>query len=795
MTTTADSGRKILLVTDKEEAYQSLVGLLRHDNYSVKQITDEQEAIIMLQEEQFDLVLLAGASEAAIGAKIEKTFPEIEIIVIAPQRRGAEIGNSEEPIASFQLKQTIDYACEKRRLLRNISFFRRIEQLQQAVLKLGATILTEKNIDHILQIIVDAVVTHSDFSRAALSLYDLSLASPIDGKVQTIAAAGISPQELQRLTESGGLSPHDRHCIFTKQFKHGPAYYIPHNKTPWKDTQGIPGTVTTEGWHRADLLLIPLRGEKGIIGHLSIDDPHDGNIPTITALEPITILTNMAALAIERVYKLQQLEKLQEKLHRVYDFGQTMLAAVDIPTLLESTLRRLQGDFKYDLGAIWFKEKNELVARTVVTTADLAGDEWVTTGTRISLDDKGAVPWVARQGTPLVIPDVNEDERHNRPCRTAHSEIIVPVMDKKEMIGLLQLESKRLACFTQEDIALLTAVASQLTSGIVNLRKRDELQRIYTFSRQLAQIETLSELTEVTLDWLDEHFGYYLAAILLKEGSGLIVLGLRRLEMSQRVKAKDKFSFDKGIVGWAAKHRESVIVDDVTKNGRYILGYEDTRSELAVPIIHSEELLGVLNIESSEPARFDEQDRQAAESIAGILAVAISNIRAQEELRQQAIHDALTGLYNRHYFNTIIDNELARTDRYNRPLSFMMIDIDGFKAVNDELGHLKGDEILKRVAGMLQKNVRSTDRVIRYGGDEFLILLPETNGEAKSIAKRLKEQTQQLNRDLSLFQLNIGLSIGIVTRQANDNQDLEKLLREADRLMYEDKYRTSENAR
>ncbi len=795
MTTTADSERKILLVTRQEETYQPLVALLRHDNYSVRQITDEQEALIMLQEEQFDLVLLAGMSEAAIRAKIEKTFPETEIIVIAPQSRNAEIGSSAELIPIFQLKQTIDYAGENRRLLHNISSFRRLEQLQQTVLKLGTTILTENDIDHILQIIVDAVVLHSGFNRAAISLYDLSHGSPINGKVQTVAAAGISPQDLQRLTESGGLSPHDRQSVFTKQFEYGPAYYIPHGKIPWKDTQGIPGTVTTAGWHRADLLLIALRGEKGIIGHLSVDDPHDRNIPTIAALELITILTNMAALAIERVYKLQQLEKLQKRLHRFYYFGRRMIAAVDIPTLFKLTLHHLQDDFEYDLGAIWLKEANELVARTVVPAVDLAEDESFTTGTRISLDDKGVIPWVARQGSPLVIPDVTEDERHSKPCRTAHSEIIVPMMDKEQVIGLLQMESKRLACFVQEDVAFLTAVASQLTSGIVNLRKHDELRRIYTFSQQLAQIETLAELVEITLDWLDEHFGYYLTAILLKEGSELVVLGLRRLETSQRVKAKDKFSFNQGIVGWAAQHRESVLIDDVTENGRYVLGYGDTRSELAVPIIHSGELLGVLNIESSELARFDAQDRQVAESIAGILAVAISNIRAQEALRQQAIHDALTGLYNRHYFNTIIDNELARTDRYNHPLSFMMIDIDGFKAVNDELGHLKGDQILKRVADILQQNVRSTDRVIRYGGDEFLILLPETNGEAELIAIRLKEQVQQLSRDLSLSQPNIGLSIGIVTRQANDKQELEKLLREADRLMYKDKHRNSENAR
>ncbi|MDD5646024.1 MAG: GGDEF domain-containing protein, partial [Candidatus Bipolaricaulis sp.] len=146
------------------------------------------------------------------------------------------------------------------------------------------------------------------------------------------------------------------------------------------------------------------------------------------------------------------------------------------------------------------------------------------------------------------------------------------------------------------------------------------------------------------------------------------------------------------------------------------------------------------------------------------------------------------GLFNRHYFNSIIAPELNRGDRYARAFSVMMIDVDGFRAVNNRFGHLRGDEVLQQVAIFLNENVRASDRVIRYGGDEFLVFMPETvEEEANLVAERLRDRILLVPRRTGIGDLDVGLSIGIYTREPGDTRSLESLLTEVDRRMYSDK--------
>ncbi|RLE30327.1 hypothetical protein DRJ54_02900, partial [Candidatus Acetothermia bacterium] len=119
----------------------------------------------------------------------------------------------------------------------------------------------------------------------------------------------------------------------------------------------------------------------------------------------------------------------------------------------------------------------------------------------------------------------------------------------------------------------------------------------------------------------------------------------------------------------------------------------------------------------------------------------------------------------------------------------LYVDVNGFRAVNNTRGHLVGDEVLRRVAGYLQDNVREADYVFRIGGDEFLILLPETDGEAEEVAKRLKQGIGDVLSDVGV---PIGLSIGIAVWEPDEEFDLEALIAEADKRMYEDKRRNSD---
>jgi diguanylate cyclase (GGDEF)-like protein len=174
--------------------------------------------------------------------------------------------------------------------------------------------------------------------------------------------------------------------------------------------------------------------------------------------------------------------------------------------------------------------------------------------------------------------------------------------------------------------------------------------------------------------------------------------------------------------------------------------------------------------------------------IANHLATALANLASQESLRERAIRDPLTGLFNRHFFNSIIAPELARSDRYARPFTLMMVDVDNFRAVNNRFGHLAGDEVLQEVSRLLLEHVRESDRVIRYGGDEFLVFMPETaEQDAAKVAARLREQVTLVSRKKGVGDIAMGLSVGIYTRQPREKWSLEAILEEADRRLYADK--------
>jgi len=139
---------------------------------------------------------------------------------------------------------------------------------------------------------------------------------------------------------------------------------------------------------------------------------------------------------------------------------------------------------------------------------------------------------------------------------------------------------------------------------------------------------------------------------------------------------------------------------------------------------------------------------------------AIQRIRLQNELRNHAIRDPLTGVHNRRYFNEIIEQELERSRRYRHSMGFLLIDVDGFKSINDEYGHQMGDQVLKDVAGFLRDQIRSSELVVRYGGDEFLIFMPESSDGVEVVKQRILDDLTTWNENNTGFDFDIGLSIG-----------------------------------
>lgn len=673
--------------------------------------------------------------------------------------------------------------------MRDVTAEARLARMHRIVLELGGVILREQDIDRILQLVLDTITEYSGFRRAVLALYDLGVPDPVDGEVTKILCSGLSSDDEATLTEQPSLTPEKRRLAFSEEYRLGAAYYIPHDRAPWAQGLGLTGTVTVAGWHPDDLLFIPLRGTAGIVGTISVDDPLDPSAPTLESIEPIAQLASFAALAVERVVKWSELKTQNERLHGLSRFGNEVAHIQSVGELCEATARRICSDVARDFAAVWLCDGDMLVLEGIASRGNFAHEEVPTRGKRMPIAGEGLTRWAVRYMESAVVDDAVADARY-RPSRpSVRSMAAIPILGRKGVRGVLDVESQRLAAFSEQDLVALSSMASQLSVALAALGRREALSRIYALGQRISESTTVSEIVAGTLDFLAEQFGYPLALVFLDGRAGhLSVAGLRGAYAERGIAEGWEIPAGRGIVSWVARNKRFAVVHDVTTDPRYFEVLPGIRSEVAVPLLYAEKLVGVLSVESPQPSFFDDEDRVVLEVIANHLATALANLVSQESLREQTVRDPLTGLFNRHYFNSIIAPELARSDRYARPFTVLMIDVDNFRAVNNRFGHLMGDEVLQEVSRLLLEHVRESDRVIRYGGDEFLIFMPETaEEEASHVASRLREEMALLPRKKGVADIAMGLSIGAYTRRPREKWSLEAILEEADRRLYADK--------
>jgi len=197
--------------------------------------------------------------------------------------------------------------------------------------------------------------------------------------------------------------------------------------------------------------------------------------------------------------------------------------------------------------------------------------------------------------------------------------------------------------------------------------------------------------------------------------------------------------------------------------------------------------IGVLEVFSDKPDAFTGNDVRLLEILLGYAIGVLKRIRLKEQLKDQAVHDSLTGIYNRRYLEQFLGREIKRSRRSGRPIAFLMMDVNRFKEINDRFGHQTGDRVLQTIASLLLENVREIDIVVRYGGDEFLVVLSETNGEAKAIKQRILEGLARQNEKNKLLDFPVTLSIGDAYWNPGTSESIEAVLARADKRMYEEK--------
>lgn len=215
------------------------------------------------------------------------------------------------------------------------------------------------------------------------------------------------------------------------------------------------------------------------------------------------------------------------------------------------------------------------------------------------------------------------------------------------------------------------------------------------------------------------------------------------------------------------------------------------KSMAIAPIIMDGDIVGSLNQGDASQSRFEPgMDTSLLEQLATKVSLCLSNVAAHEKLKFLAYHDPLTGLLNRRVMETALARETARAGRYNLPLSVVFLDLDYFKKVNDTHGHETGDALLRHLADQLRRQCRNTDIVARFAGDEFVIILPETDaGHATALMNRIKTHLAETPLACGEASIPVAISFGVACTLDGEPgmEDPAVLLKKADERLYEQK--------
>ena len=244
-----------------------------------------------------------------------------------------------------------------------------------------------------------------------------------------------------------------------------------------------------------------------------------------------------------------------------------------------------------------------------------------------------------------------------------------------------------------------------------------------------------------------------------------------------------------GIAGWVAKHGESLLVPDVYRDPRFAKRIDEmtkweTRSIICVPLKSKHRVLGVIQLINCAMESFTDNEMFFLHALCDYAAIAIDNARAVEKIQELTITDDCTGLYNARHLYKTLEAEVYRSHRFGYEFSVVFIDLDHFKQVNDTYGHLVGSKLLTEIGFKIKSQLRLIDYAFRYGGDEFVVLLPQTNKDsAMIVAKRLRDMMRSTTFNIEDIPLNIRASMGVAS-YPEDAKSAHEIIRQADEMMY-----------
>jgi diguanylate cyclase (GGDEF)-like protein len=429
-----------------------------------------------------------------------------------------------------------------------------------------------------------------------------------------------------------------------------------------------------------------------------------------------------------------------QKIAVLYDAGQAVLSTFDLDEVLQRILGIARDYFRLQNVAILLldKEAGQLCVRSQIGWDD--GKDRVCRGRH-----EGITGAAVKKKQPVYAADVSKDQRYICSAKSTRSELAIPLMVRDEVVGVLDCQSDRLNHFDHETIDLLTLFSTQASIALQNARlyslerqRARQLQAINAIAQQSTAVMDLEDLLARVCSVIQHAFKVSHASLCLRE-DGDLVLRAHEGTLTACIPPGGRIAADSEPWSKVLATGGTVIENDLSAAPNTVKLFADSASRMSIPLISFGQTLGVLTLHSSERNAFRESELQSLEAVADICASSIQNAHYVERIRQLSYLDGLTGIFNRRFFELRIMEEIERARRCGTGMAVVIADIDQFKRLNDEFGHLLGDEVLRQVSSLFHQQLRKIDVVCRFGGEEFAMLLTNTNAHhAMGVAEKLR---------------------------------------------------------
>ncbi|HEX9018983.1 MAG TPA: diguanylate cyclase, partial [Anaerolineaceae bacterium] len=553
-------------------------------------------------------------------------------------------------------------------------------------------------------------------------------------------------------------------------------------------------------WNAQSLAAFPIYGGEGhIFGFLGLDYCDQARSLEGETLDRLRNVCQLVSGAVSQ-REIEGAEHRQRLLaEALHDTSSALNSTLNFEEVLDRILSNLGTVVQHDAASIALVDEENNVRFVRWRGYDAAG-EAALRAYRAPLAERETYRWMALTGEPMIIPDTWLDRQwYAEDAFTwIRSFAGAPIQIKGKVVGFINLDSHEPDVFVQDLFYSLHVFADQAAVAIENARLYDALNRRVegmsilnrigmTLTAGLEMDQVLISLFEQCRQVLPIDV-FYVA--LFDAVTGRIDFPLFYREGPFENISPHNIHQTPSVTGEVIRQRRTIYIPDAAlpdaeRDFHVIhLGGHPARSYVGVPLILLDQVVGVISMQSLQPYAYSGEQISLLETIATQAAIAVQNARLYDQMKQMAITDSVTLLFTRRHFTTLGRSEVERALRYKRALSVMMVDIDHFKQVNDTYGHNSGDIVLQDVARVTRQALRATDLIGRWGGEEFVIVLPEADSDgAMLIAERIRRMVADTQILLPDAKIQVTISIGVATLK-DTCCSLDALVDVADRAMY-----------